>query len=151
PRAVASPRRPRVCRRNLGQGRAAVPPDHPAVIPRRYDGPPSETPLVGATPARVPMLAEGEIPAMFQGKLKGVAVGVAAVMMLGPGLGASWRFALAGPGGAGREKAGGTPLVRSARGGPWSAPATWEGGRVPGAGARVQVRAGHAVTYDLKS
>src|SRR5438046_534173 len=28
------------------------------------------------------------------------------------------------------------PLIRSARSGPWSASATWEGGRVPGAGAR---------------
>jgi hypothetical protein len=42
-------------------------------------------------------------------------------------------------------------LVRSARNGPWSAPATWEGGQVPGAGARVQVRAGHTVTYDVRS
>jgi hypothetical protein len=40
-------------------------------------------------------------------------------------------------------------LIRSTRSGPWSAPATWEGGRVPGAGARVQVRTGHAVTYDV--
>jgi hypothetical protein len=43
------------------------------------------------------------------------------------------------------------PIVRSARSGPWSAPATWEGGKVPSAGARVQVRTGHTVTYDLKS
>lgn len=42
-------------------------------------------------------------------------------------------------------------LVRSAQSGPWSATATWEGGKVPGAGARVQVREGHAVVYDLKS
>jgi hypothetical protein len=42
-------------------------------------------------------------------------------------------------------------LVRSARSGLWSAAATWEGGQVPGAGARVQVRAGHTVTYDVKS
>src|SRR5205823_672329 len=49
------------------------------------------------------------------------------------------------------QGADGPPLVRSARSGPWSAPATWERGKVPGAGARVQVRAGHTVTYDLKS
>src|SRR5262249_27854303 len=49
----------------------------------------------------------------------------------------------------GNEKA--PPLVRSARSGPWSAPATWEGGKVPAAGSKVQVRAGHTVTYDLKS
>src|SRR5206468_6079965 len=45
----------------------------------------------------------------------------------------------------------GTPLTRSARSGVWSAPDTWEGGKVPGAGARVQVRTGHAVVYDLSS
>ncbi len=27
------------------------------------------------------------------------------------------------------------PVIRSAGSGPWSAPATWEGGKVPGAGA----------------
>src|SRR5262245_22924 len=43
------------------------------------------------------------------------------------------------------------PLVRSARSGAWSAPATWEGGKVPAAGARVQIRTGHVVTYDVKS
>jgi hypothetical protein len=42
-------------------------------------------------------------------------------------------------------------LVRSQRSGPWSAPSTWEGGAVPGAGARVQVRPGHRVTYDVSS
>src|SRR5438309_2069549 len=42
-------------------------------------------------------------------------------------------------------------LTRSARSGRWSEPATWENGQVPGAGARVQVRAGHAVTYDAAS
>ncbi|HMF11371.1 MAG TPA: G8 domain-containing protein, partial [Gemmataceae bacterium] len=43
------------------------------------------------------------------------------------------------------------PLVRSAHGGPWSAADTWEGGKVPEAGARVQVRSGHVVVYDLNS
>jgi uncharacterized protein (TIGR03067 family) len=42
-------------------------------------------------------------------------------------------------------------LIRSARSGPWSAPDTWVGGKVPGTGARVQIRSGHAVTYDLTS
>ena len=41
------------------------------------------------------------------------------------------------------------PLVRSVQSGAWSQPATWEGGQVPSAGASVQVREGHAVTYDL--
>jgi len=40
------------------------------------------------------------------------------------------------------------PLIRSAAGGAWSDPKTWEGGAVPAAGARVQVREGHAVVYD---
>ena len=41
--------------------------------------------------------------------------------------------------------------IRSAQSGAWSAPATWEGGKVPAAGARVLVRQGHAITYDVKS
>jgi hypothetical protein len=41
--------------------------------------------------------------------------------------------------------------IRSAQSGPWSASATWEGGRVPPASSRVQVRTGHTVTYDLNS
>jgi hypothetical protein len=53
--------------------------------------------------------------------------------------------------GAAEPGASGPALVRSARSGPWSAPATWEGGQVPGAGARVQVRTGHTVTYDAAS
>jgi hypothetical protein len=40
------------------------------------------------------------------------------------------------------------PVVRSAHSGPWSAPDTWEGGKVPAAGARVLIRTGHAVVYD---
>src|SRR5262245_32384801 len=42
-------------------------------------------------------------------------------------------------------------LLRSARSGPWSEATTWEGGKVPGPGARVQVREGHAVVYDVNS
>jgi G8 domain-containing protein/putative zinc finger protein len=42
-------------------------------------------------------------------------------------------------------------VVRSAKSGTWSDAATWEGGAVPGAGARVQIRAGHTVTYDVVS
>jgi hypothetical protein len=42
-------------------------------------------------------------------------------------------------------------LIRSARSGPWSDAATWEKGKVPGPGARVQVRAGHAVVFDVKT
>jgi hypothetical protein len=43
------------------------------------------------------------------------------------------------------------PLVRSAKSGAWSAADTWEGGKVPPAGARVQVRAGDRVVYDVTS
>ncbi len=43
------------------------------------------------------------------------------------------------------------PLLRSAHSGRWSEGATWEGGRAPSAGERVQVRAGHVVTYDIKT
>src|SRR5262245_50386916 len=43
------------------------------------------------------------------------------------------------------------PVIRSGRSGPWSATATWEGGAVPGAGARVLVREGHRIVYDVKS
>jgi hypothetical protein len=42
-------------------------------------------------------------------------------------------------------------LIRSARSGSWSSPSTWESGRVPGAFARVQIRSGHSVRYDLNS
>jgi hypothetical protein len=42
-------------------------------------------------------------------------------------------------------------LIVSAQSGPWSDPATWKGGKVPGSGARVQVAEGHAVTYDVAS
>jgi hypothetical protein len=44
-----------------------------------------------------------------------------------------------------------SPLVRSARSGAWSAADTWEGGRPPAAGARVLIRSGHVVVYDLDS
>src|SRR5262245_57842247 len=42
-------------------------------------------------------------------------------------------------------------VLRSAKSGPWSAAATWEGGKVPAAGAKVLIRPGHTVTYDIKS
>ncbi|MHB1561157.1 MAG: G8 domain-containing protein [Isosphaeraceae bacterium] len=45
----------------------------------------------------------------------------------------------------------GRGLIRSAHDGRWSDASTWDGRRVPGAGDRVQVRAGHAVTYDVVS
>ncbi len=44
-----------------------------------------------------------------------------------------------------------TPWTRSTASGLWSVAATWEGGKVPEAGARVHVRPGHVVVYDVKS
>jgi hypothetical protein len=41
-------------------------------------------------------------------------------------------------------------LIRSAASGPWSAGKTWEGGNVPAAGARVQIRTSHTVVYDIE-
>jgi hypothetical protein len=43
----------------------------------------------------------------------------------------------------------GTSIFRSAKSGPWSVAATWEGAKVPPAGSRVQICCGHTVTYDL--
>ena len=40
-------------------------------------------------------------------------------------------------------------VIKSRESGPWSAAATWEGGAVPGAGARVLILGGHTVTYDV--
>jgi hypothetical protein len=54
-------------------------------------------------------------------------------------------------GSAGGRLLGAEGLIRSARSGPWSAEGTWEGGKVPGASARVQVRGGHTVEYDVES
>lgn len=73
-----------------------------------------------------------------------------------PALTAAALVALAWPVEAAAEPSAAKPaqspaLLRSAQSGPWSAPATWECGKVPAAGARVQVRTGHVVTYDVKS
>lgn len=40
-------------------------------------------------------------------------------------------------------------VVRSAKSGLWSNGATWDGGQVPTAGVKVQVRPEHTVTYDV--
>ena len=44
-----------------------------------------------------------------------------------------------------------TAWLHSGKSGPWSAPATWAGGNVPGAGALVHIRPGHTVVYDIDS
>lgn len=46
------------------------------------------------------------------------------------------------------EQAG---VIRSQASGAWSAPATWEGDKVPAAGAKVLIRSGHRVVYDVAS
>ena len=43
------------------------------------------------------------------------------------------------------------PLTCSERSGPWSSPRTWESGKVPASGARVLIRPGDTVTYDVSS
>ena len=43
------------------------------------------------------------------------------------------------------------PVIKSAKSGPWSATSTWDGGKVPAAGARVLIRTGHKIVYDVKS
>ena len=45
----------------------------------------------------------------------------------------------------------GSPVLRSAQNGPWSAGSTWEGGKAPAEGARVLIRAGHRVVYDVQA
>lgn len=52
----------------------------------------------------------------------------------------------------GSSAAGTTPeIIRSVAGGPWSSANTWEKGKVPTAGDRVQIRKGHDVLYDVSS
>src|SRR5262245_43598505 len=43
------------------------------------------------------------------------------------------------------------PIVRTAKSGAWSTPATWEGGKIPSGNVRVLVREGHRVVYDLQA
>jgi hypothetical protein len=57
----------------------------------------------------------------------------------------------AGLGIGGMAKDPAAPLIRSAASGRWSEPTTWEGGKVPGGGSRVQVRTGHVVTFDART
>ena len=43
------------------------------------------------------------------------------------------------------------PLIRTAQSGAWSDRATWEDGKLPRAGERVQICTQHKVVYDVKS
>jgi hypothetical protein len=49
------------------------------------------------------------------------------------------------------SKSGAASVVRSVQDGDWSAPSTWEQGRVPSAGDTVVIREGHRVIYDVDS
>jgi hypothetical protein len=49
------------------------------------------------------------------------------------------------------QSSGAAEVIRSAKSGPWSAAATWEGSQGPEAGAKVLIRPGHTVTYDVVS
>jgi RNA polymerase sigma factor (sigma-70 family) len=91
-------------------------------------------------------LTERMLRAMLVTRLKIATAVTLLAAVLGVGIGA---WAVAGEKATTPAKAPG--LIRSAQSGPWSEPATWEGGQVPGEGARVQVRRGHAVTYDANS
>jgi hypothetical protein len=79
-----------------------------------------------------------------------VALAGLALATFGAGGGAGERHPPGGQRGAARKGAK-PPVLRSAASGPWSAPSTWEAGKVPGPGARVLIRAGHRVLYDVQS
>jgi hypothetical protein len=57
------------------------------------------------------------------------------LVLLGAGSGGKTAEPAAGKGSEKNDTPG---LIRSSRSGPWSAAATWEGGKVPAAGARVR-------------
>jgi RNA polymerase sigma factor (sigma-70 family) len=104
---------------------------------------------VGAAAPRVHNLAEGALKAMLLSRIKKIVpLTLLTLGLLGAGVGLAYRSLAAEPKDAPKDL---PPLVRTAQSGPWSAPATWEGGKVPPAASRVQVRPGHSVVYDLKS
>jgi hypothetical protein len=53
------------------------------------------------------------------------------------------------PSSAAGAEPGQAGLIRSAHSGAWSSPDTWEGGKVPAANARVEIRPTHRVEYDV--
>jgi RNA polymerase sigma factor (sigma-70 family) len=100
-----------------------------------------------AAQAQVVQLAEGAMRTMFMQKFARITAALSLLFVLaGAGLGAAHLL-------ADKEKPANNlpPVIRSVASGPWSAPATWEGGKVPGAGSRVLVRDGHRIVYDVKS
>jgi hypothetical protein len=71
-----------------------------------------------------------------------------AVGLLAAGAGA---FTLPSSAAESSAKDAAPPIVRTAKGGAWSAPATWEGGKVPSGNVRVLIREGHRVVYDVQA
>src|SRR5262245_54479544 len=77
---------------------------------------------------------------------------IARVVMLAIGLLAGGTGFLPLPSSAAQQpKDPAAPIVRTVQSGSWSAPATWEGGKVPSGNVRVLVREGHHVVYDTKA
>src|SRR5262249_40539749 len=77
----------------------------------------------------------------------------ALVLLVSIGLLAGVPGVLAFPSSAAEQPAKATApaLVRTAKSGAWSAPATWEGGKIPSGNVRVLIREGHTVVYDLQA
>src|SRR5262245_54646938 len=77
---------------------------------------------------------------------------IARVVMLAIGLLAGGTGFLPLPSSAAQQpKDPAAPIIRTAQSGAWSAPATWEGGKVPSGNVRVLIREGHRVVYDLQA
>src|SRR5262249_39801070 len=99
-----------------------------------------------AAQAQVFQLAEGAMRTMFTQKFVRIAAALSLLLALaGAGIGAAHLLADSA------KPQAAEPVIHSVKSGAWSAPTTWEGGKVPGAGARVQVRPGHEIVYDVNS
>jgi RNA polymerase sigma factor (sigma-70 family) len=108
-------------------------------------------PTAAATvPAAVASLAEGVLRAVLWDRVKTLACACLLVLAVF-GLGSAFGFHLPAPEPPGEAPELPPVLERSAQGGAWSDPATWEGGMVPAAGAAVEICPGHRVVYDVDS
>jgi RNA polymerase sigma factor (sigma-70 family) len=139
--------RARLVRRGLGPTAALVAATWPAAsasgtVSMRLVNSTIDT-VSGAVSAPVAALTEGVLKTMSVNKLKIAIAAVGLAFAMTAGL-TDWAFS-----GERATPAVGPKLIRSAQSGPWSSSDTWEGGNVPGEGARVQIRTGHAVTYDV--
>lgn len=107
--------------------------------------------ITAGVSASAAVLAEGALQTMWITKTRFALAMLLTVGLLGTGFGWFSLQALADKPADDAKPQAAPVLIRSAQSGPWSVPATWEGGKVPPAGAKVQVREGHTVVYDLKS